>query len=723
MCLLGAAADSVSAQCTVDVDGDRRTTAAEIVRAVNGALHGCPSAGACPGDADGDRRVTIDELVRAVDDALQGCRRVFFVRRAGNDEREGETPAMALRTLGAAVGRMAAGDTVVVGPGTYAESVIEPPSGTQSRWVTFFADPTGSSTGDVPGPVVLSARGSGIPGFRLSRARFVIIDGFRVTGGSGGGVHVRQSSQAVTVRHCEIIGNSGDGVLVQDSEDVLVFDNLIWDNSQRGIAVTGSPGARLIHNTVVRNGGQGVFLGPRNDSASSGAFLRNNIVQDNQGTNVEVSAEPPSSLLDLDTDFNLVFPASYAPPQVRAAGDLELDALFIDVDGGDFRLSQRAAGEAEDSPALDTALEELPSTGPIPDIASLTRRSTASDLIADAEPLDLGYHYPIGADPNQTPTTYYVRASGLDGDDGLTPRRAFRRIGRAIALAGPGDTIIVGPGTYRERSLEPAAGTPRRPLVLSADLSGSKTLDPPGPVVIDAGGAETALRLSRARHVVIDGFTITNAAQAVLVRNGSDAAVVRHCEIFGNDDGIVIADSADVLVFDNLIARNERRGVVVGGVLGSVGTRLVSNTITDNDERGVLIGGGLEASPAAMLQNNVVQSNGEVNVQLGESSLAGAELRFNLVFPPLYLPEDTRLLPRPTDLGADAQFVDAPTGDYRLSQTSAGQASTSPAVDAADPETNADLIDLLLGRTTSTSGATDIDAPDLGYHYPRRVGP
>jgi hypothetical protein len=161
--------------------------------------------------------------------------------------------------------------------------------------------------------------------------------------------------------------------------------------------------------------------------------------------------------------------------------------------------------------------------------------------------------------------------------------------------------------------------------------------------------------------------------------------------------------------------------VVAGGVLGSAGTRIVNNTIADNDEQGVLIGGGLGPSPSALLQNNVVQGNGEVNVQLGAASLEGAELSFNLVFPPAYAPAEPERLPRPTDLALDAEFIDAPAGDYRLSQISAGQASTSPAVDAADPATGTDFVEPLRQRTTSTSGAQDADPPDLGYHYPRRL--
>ena len=50
------------------------------------------------------------------------------------------------------------------------------------------------------------------------------------------------------------------------------------------------------------------------------------------------------------------------------------------------------------------------------------------------------------------PTTYYVRVSGDDGDDGLSPAAAWATIGKALGASGisSGDTVYIGAGVYRE---------------------------------------------------------------------------------------------------------------------------------------------------------------------------------------------------------------------------------------------------------------------------------
>ena len=83
-------------------------------------------------------------------------------------------------------------------------------------------------------------------------------------------------------------------------------------------------------------------------------------------------------------------------------------------------------------------------------------------------------------------TTYYVRASGSDDNDGLTAATAFASVRPAARmLREPGDRLIVGPGTYREGNISSFGnGTPEAPIVLFGDSSGAATGDPPGPVTI-----------------------------------------------------------------------------------------------------------------------------------------------------------------------------------------------------------------------------------------------
>src|SRR5207244_2610786 len=56
-----------------------------------------------------------------------------------------------------------------------------------------------------------------------------------------------------------------------------------------------------------------------------------------------------------------------------------------------------------------------------------------------------------------TAATIYVRQTGDDANDGLSPQQAVRQITRAAARAQAGDRIVVGRGIYTEGNITPAA--------------------------------------------------------------------------------------------------------------------------------------------------------------------------------------------------------------------------------------------------------------------------
>jgi hypothetical protein len=81
--------------------------------------------------------------------------------------------------------------------------------------------------------------------------------------------------------------------------------------------------------------------------------------------------------------------------------------------------------------------------------------------------------------------TYYTRSIiGKDNYDGLSPKTAWQTVSRAKRELGPGDTLIIGPGLYREGVQLSGSGLPGRPLRIFGDSSGKLTGDPPGPVVM-----------------------------------------------------------------------------------------------------------------------------------------------------------------------------------------------------------------------------------------------
>lgn len=314
-------------------------------------------------------------------------------------------------------------------------------------------------------------------------------------------------------------------------------------------------------------------------------------------------------------------------------------------------------------------------------------------------------------------TTYYVRVSGDDANDGLTPQTALASIGIAALRVGRGDRIVVGPGFYAERQVGPTEGTSgssRAPIVFFADRTGELTGDTPGEVVLRASGV-SGFSLRRVKWVEIDGFVVERAegenAGGIIVRSRSENVTIRNCMIRDNlGDGIRVQSSSNVRIYNNLIHDNSRNGVRIAGNPGSPRAQVVNNTIARNGQRGIFIGSGEAASTDAFVRNNILQFNERANLQvtLDPDSSRGLSSRFNVVFPERYVPRD---LDHAADIIADALFVDAENGDFHLVQE-------SPAVDAGASDIDAGLAAELFTRTTAPEGFADLPPVDIGYHYP-----
>jgi parallel beta-helix repeat protein len=321
----------------------------------------------------------------------------LYVRPSGNDDDSGTSPATAFRNVTRAAQFFAPNVTVYVAPGRYLGRVeatgIETTAAAPLR---IIADPTGERTGDDPGEVVLDADREG-SAVRVSNTPFVTVDGFVITGAAGDnatGIFVRATSSDATIRNC-VINNGGpaDGIRVQDSNDPLIFNNLLFDNG-RGIVINGAQRARIINNTAVDNRNFGISIGGANADgvASVDATVVNNVIQDSRN-NVSITVDdgPPSSRVGYAGNFNLAFaPAfddqtkTYRPTVIRGDDDVNEDALFVDLENGDFRLDV-------DSPARDAGTGSIDSDL----LSALFDRTTSADNVPDGAPPDMGYHYPL----------------------------------------------------------------------------------------------------------------------------------------------------------------------------------------------------------------------------------------------------------------------------------------------------------------------------------------
>jgi parallel beta-helix repeat protein len=324
-------------------------------------------------------------------------------------------------------------------------------------------------------------------------------------------------------------------------------------------------------------------------------------------------------------------------------------------------------------------------------------------------------------------TNLFVRASaGNDSNDGRSPSAALRTIQAAADRAMPGIEIIVGPGTYLGQvQFRAPGGDPSRPIKLTANPAGDLTGDNPGDVLIDANRLGRGVFIDAAPYIIVDGFRITNSsAPAVEIRRESDGAEIRNSEIFNNaEDGIRVQDSDNVVLFNNLIYCNLRRGILIGGALGgSNRARVVNNTVVQNADRGMFIGNSDAASVDAFLRNNIIQNNGTAELQVvtqERNSLDGFDANYNMVFDETgQSGQYVGPTPGPNDLVVPAGFADIAMceplnlhdEDYRL-------LPQSPAVNTADPATAPGFSTPLLQRTTSTDNALDAAPLDLGYHF------
>ncbi len=68
--------------------------------------------------------------------------------------------------------------------------------------------------------------------------------------------------------------------------------------------------------------------------------------------------------------------------------------------------------------------------------------------------------------------TYHVSPSGDDTSPG-TSDKPFKTISRAAQIAGPGDTVLIAPGTYRQWVAVTHSGTPDHPILFQAEKTGS----------------------------------------------------------------------------------------------------------------------------------------------------------------------------------------------------------------------------------------------------------
>jgi parallel beta-helix repeat protein len=205
----------------------------------------------------------------------------LYVSPTGADTNSG-TVATPLQTLQAAANRVVAGDSVIVGAGTYRGFSLTR-DGTAAARITFQADPAVA-----PGSVIINQPNAftGRDGINLEGASYVTIQGFTVTGQSRAGIR-SVTNEFVVIRDNVADNNGVWGIFTGFSSDVRIENNQASRSQQQhGIYVSNSADRPVVRgNTAFENYLSGIQLNADasvgGDGIISGAVIENNIMRAN----------------------------------------------------------------------------------------------------------------------------------------------------------------------------------------------------------------------------------------------------------------------------------------------------------------------------------------------------------------------------------------------------------------------------------------------------------
>lgn len=104
--------------------------------------------------------------------------------------------------------------------------------------------------------------------------------------------------------------------------------------------------------------------------------------------------------------------------------------------------------------------------------------------------------------PEGPPRTLHVAAAAPPSGDGSAPR-PFGTVQQGVDAAAPGDTVVVGPGTYRGLVRSVRSGTPEEPITLRGDRA------------VLTGPRDARLVELTHDDLVVEGFEITGGNKLV----------------------------------------------------------------------------------------------------------------------------------------------------------------------------------------------------------------
>jgi len=201
--------------------------------------------------------------------------------------------------------------------------------------------------------------------------------------------------------------------------------------------------------------------------------------------------------------------------------------------------------------------------------------------------------------------TFYIdAATGNDANAGTTAATAWKTLANANAVAQPGDLFLLS-GTFVGQIVHPvSSGTASAKIVYRKK--------PGATAVISGGQYGVIVWLDGMSHIVVDGLELSNDAEIVVLRSGTNNVWLRNLYIHdAGSTGIHLVTASDNRIEDSRIERigsevnNAGEGIFVQN--GSHRNRIVRNTITYAGHGDVWI--SYQSASEATSDDNVLESN------------------------------------------------------------------------------------------------------------------
>jgi hypothetical protein len=233
----------------------------------------------------------------------------YYVATTGSDAGPG-TLAAPWRTIQKAADTVAAGDTVLIRSGTYAERVVLVASGTPGAEITFAAYP-----GEVP---IIDGTGVAMPDalsglLDIEGIGHVRVRGLRIQNAGpyreNAGI-LLDTAHHVVLEHNSTYDTASSGIGVWNSDNVTIDGNdvaLACNDGQQEAITIGNTSAYEVKNNVVHDGGPGTWGGEGicvKDGSRSGRVFGNHVFRLNR-LGIYVDAEYRHTY-DADVYGNLV---------------------------------------------------------------------------------------------------------------------------------------------------------------------------------------------------------------------------------------------------------------------------------------------------------------------------------------------------------------------------------------------------------------------------------